>query len=85
MRFETNLRNYPTNTNFRAPSPWYVNPSETPLKEIVPISQEQMDDLGYSQNIHYSSVIRIDPNKDCRGKLPDHLILPKFSDKFVAG
>ena len=30
-------------------------------------------------------MIRIDPKKDCRGKLPDHLVLPKFSDTFVAG
>ena len=85
VRFETNLRNYPTSTNFKAPYPWTVNPSETPLKEVVPISQDQIDKLGYSQNIHYSSVIRIDPKKDCRGKLPDHLVLPKYSDTFVAG
>ena len=27
--------------------------------------------------------MRIDPNRDCRGRLPDHLSLPAYSDKFV--
>ena len=27
--------------------------------------------------------MRINPSKDLRGRLPDHLSLPKYSDKFV--
>lgn len=61
-----------------------VNPSETPLKEIVPITQALLEKGGYEQNVHYSSVVRIDPRRDPRGRHPDHLSLPAWSDKFVA-
>ena len=64
--------------------PWVFNPNEAPLKEIVPITQDLLDKGGYEQNVHYSSVVRIDPRVDPRGKLPDHLSLPSYSDKFVA-
>ena len=38
LRFEVGLRNYPLKTNFVAQEPWNVNPSDSPLKEIVPIT-----------------------------------------------
>ena len=84
LRFELSLRSYPAKTNFVAKEPWSVNPSDSPLKEIVPITQEQLEKQGFQQNVHYSSVVRIDPQKDCRGGLPDHLTLPQFNDKFIA-
>ena len=85
IRFETSLRNYPSNTSFKAAKPWVINPSEMPLKEEVLASQQQLTDLGYAQNVGYSSVSRLDPTMDCRGKLPDHLMLPRYSDEFIAG
>ena len=33
VRFATGLRSYPTNTSFKAPRPWVINPSETPLND----------------------------------------------------
>ena len=85
LRFEVGLRKYPAQTNFKAPQPWVFNPNEAPLKEIVPITQELLEKGGYEQNVHYSSVVRIDPKRDLRGKHADHLALPKWSDKFIAG
>ena len=84
LRFETSLRSYPVQTSFKAATPWSFNPNEHPLEECVPISQEQLDKSGFEQNVNYSSVCRIDPTKDCRGRLPDHLTLPKYSDSFVS-
>lgn len=84
LRFELGLRQYASKNKFKAPHPWVFNPNEAPLKEVVPISQDLLDKGGYEQNVHYSSVVRIDPRVDPRGKLPDHLSLPSYSDKFIA-
>ena len=83
LRFEVGLRNYPSKGAFKAPQPWLFNPNEGPLKETVPITQELLEKTGFEHNVNYSSVVRTDPSKDLRGKLPDHLTLPKYSDKFI--
>ena len=33
--------------------------------------------------MHYSSVVRIDPAKDIRDRLPGHLMLPKYTDTWI--
>ena len=71
-------------SKFIATQPWTYNANEKPLKEIIPITQDQLEKEGYQQNVHYSSVVRIDPRKDTRNRMPDHLNLPKYCDKFIA-
>ena len=60
LNFVTSLRNYPSNTSFKAARPWNIS-NETPLKDEALASHKQLDDLGFSQNKFYSSVSRIDP------------------------
>ena len=50
---------------------------------MTPIDQDTLTMAGFQHNPHYSSVEVIDRTKEIRDRMPDHLTLPKFSDKFV--
>ena len=84
VQFETQLRRYGQRSKFKALKPWEYHGEEKSLERIAPIDQMTLEKTGFQHNTHYSSVERIGRNREIRDRLPDHLTLPKYSDKFVA-
>ena len=82
--FETQLRQYGQVSKFKASKPWDYTGKERSLDRVTPIDQDMLSKTGFQHNAHYSSVDVIDRKKEIRDKLPDHLTLPQYSDKFVA-
>ena len=71
-------------SNFKATQPWDYSGLERSLDRMTPIDHDTLKEAGFQHNAHYSSVEVIDRTKEIRDKLPDHLTLPQYTDKFVA-
>ena len=85
VKFETGLRRYGQRSKFTAAKPWDYHGQEKSLDRVQTIDQVTLEKTGFQQNTLFKSVERIDRAKhEIRDRLPDHLSLPKYSDKFVA-
>ena len=84
VKYETTLRQHNQTSNFKAKTPWANSALERSLDRMTPIDHDTHKEAGFQHNAHYSSVEVIDRTKEIRDKLPDHLTLPTYTDKFVA-
>lgn len=65
-----------------APEPWQYNGNERVLDGYVGLTAERLKETGLEINKEFSSVDRVG-KKDLYMRLPDHVGLPAYDDKFI--
>jgi len=70
-------------TKFVAPEVWQYHGNEKTLEGHLGLNMDKVKKTGLSINEGYTTVDRVGVEKDLYCRLPDHLNLPAYDDKFV--